>query len=34
MSEDETIYAVSAEDTGAVCQIEFGKKGFLGGYTQ
>ncbi len=33
MNEEETLFAVSSEDTGAVNQIEFTKKNFLGGYS-
>ena len=33
MTENETLYAVSAEDNGAVCHIEFGRKGIFGGMT-
>jgi hypothetical protein len=33
MSDDETLYAVTAEEQGCVCLIEFGKKSFLGGIT-
>jgi len=31
MNDDETLAAVSAEDTGAVCHIEIGKKSIFGG---
>ena len=34
MSDSETLFAVSAEDSGAVCHIEFGRKGIFGGFTQ
>lgn len=33
INEVETIFAISSEDNGAVCQIEFGQKTFLGGYS-
>jgi hypothetical protein len=32
ISEDETIHAVSAEDSGVVSVTEFKKSNFLGGY--
>ena len=33
INDSETIFAVSAEDNGAVCHIEFGRKGFFGGFS-
>ena len=33
INEVETIFAISSEDNGAVAQIEFGQKTFLGGYS-
>ena len=33
INEEETLYAVSSEDNGAVNQMEFSKKSFLGGYS-